>query len=72
MEARCPDCAKETGGEGPILESLESNHHGTGTDYMECPACLRAYAVTYKVDTVTRDEAWEMGDEDEDDDETED
>ena len=50
----CPDCKKRH-----TLEVVESNYSGCGVDMVGCNNCKHVFCVSYKIDTLTRDTAWE-------------
>lgn len=59
----CPDCGLGKNRRGDVigtdLELIEHNYSGCAVDMMHCPECGHAFAVTYKVDKITREQSWE-------------
>lgn len=64
--AVCPDCKHEYDRKGVRhvrrvqLKLIEANYSGCGVDMAYCPECRKGYCVSYKVDAVTPDPAWNM------------
>lgn len=59
----CPDCKPVLSKSGNRLTGrlmmVEDNYSGCGVDYMSCGDCGHVFCVSYRVDEIRRDEAWE-------------
>lgn len=66
MEAGCPTCTEEFGRKtsrqtrAVPLELLKRNYSGCGVDMAYCPKCGKGYCVSYKVDQVIHNPAWNV------------
>jgi len=62
-EAVCPTCPPVTTKRGVFynrLDIIENNYSGLGIDMACCSLCGKAYAITYKIDKVTREPRWDV------------
>lgn len=66
MNAACPACTEEYGRKSARqtravpLKLIEHNYSGCGVDMAYCPKCGKGYCVSYKVDKITPDPAWDV------------
>lgn len=55
----CPPIQTKRGLRYHKLELIESNYSGCGVDMAICDKCRRGFCISYKVDKIERDRAWD-------------